>query len=65
MRTVGVKGELLLLDAESGEPRALSTAVPASARRDGTVAGEVSEAEPQCQRQLEFAGDRPQEHPRV
>jgi carboxylate-amine ligase len=58
LRTVGVEEELLLLDAESGEPRALSTAVLAAARRDGTVAGEVFEAELQRQ-QLEFA-TRPQ-----
>ncbi len=44
MRTVGVEEELLLLDAESGEPRALSTAVLAAARRDSTVSGEVFEA---------------------
>ncbi|MEU6347465.1 glutamate--cysteine ligase [Streptomyces sp. NPDC046977] len=58
MRTVGVEEELLLLDAESCEPRALSSAVLASARRDPTGTGEVFEAELQRQ-QLEFA-TRPQ-----
>ncbi|MDX2642303.1 glutamate--cysteine ligase [Streptomyces sp. PA03-1a] len=58
MRTVGVEEELLLLDAESGEPRALSTAVLASAGRDGTAGGQVFEAELQRQ-QVEFA-TRPQ-----
>ncbi|MFF3256239.1 glutamate-cysteine ligase family protein, partial [Actinacidiphila glaucinigra] len=59
MRTVGVEEELLLLDAESGEPRALSAAVLASARRERGVCGEVFEAELQRE-QLEFA-TRPQE----
>lgn len=58
VRTVGVEEELLLLDAESGEPRALSTAVLASARRDPAAADEVFEPELQRQ-QLEFA-TRPQ-----
>ncbi|MET9879536.1 glutamate--cysteine ligase [Actinacidiphila glaucinigra] len=59
MRTVGVEEELLLLDAESCEPRALSTAVLAAARRDPAVTDEVFEAELQRQ-QLEFA-TRPQD----
>ncbi|MFF7680667.1 glutamate--cysteine ligase [Actinacidiphila glaucinigra] len=59
MRTVGVEEELLLLDGESGEPRALSAAVLASARRERGVCGEVFEAELQRE-QLEFA-TRPQE----
>ncbi|MFF7213066.1 glutamate-cysteine ligase family protein, partial [Streptomyces sp. NPDC008238] len=58
MRTVGVEEELLLLDAESGEPRALSAAVLASARRDPGAPGEVFEEELQRE-QLEFA-TRPQ-----
>ncbi|MEV7194550.1 glutamate--cysteine ligase [Streptomyces sp. NPDC093510] len=36
MRTVGVEEELLLVDRESGEPRALSSAVLARAARDTT-----------------------------
>ncbi|MEW1871660.1 glutamate--cysteine ligase [Streptomyces caelestis] len=35
MRTVGVEEELLLVDPESGEPRAMSAAVLARAARDG------------------------------
>ncbi|MFF7313708.1 glutamate--cysteine ligase [Streptomyces sp. NPDC008137] len=35
MRTVGVEEELLLVDPETGEPRALSAAVLAHAARDG------------------------------
>ncbi|MFI8187075.1 glutamate--cysteine ligase [Actinacidiphila glaucinigra] len=58
MRTVGVEEELLLLDAESCQPRALSTALLAAARRDPRVTEEVFEAELQRQ-QLEFA-TRPQ-----
>ncbi|MEV0122617.1 glutamate--cysteine ligase [Streptomyces sp. NPDC050703] len=44
MRTVGVEEELLLIDRESGEPRALSSAVLARAARD---TGENTGAEPQ------------------
>ncbi|MFI2779696.1 glutamate--cysteine ligase [Streptomyces sp. ALB3] len=53
MRTVGVEEELLLVDAESGDPRALSTAVLALAERraEGDSAFE-SELHDQ---QLEFA----------
>lgn len=55
MRSVGVEEELLLLDAESGEPRALSTAVLAVAgRRRPQGGGEVFEHELHRQ-QLEFA----------
>ncbi|MFI7319488.1 glutamate--cysteine ligase [Streptomyces venezuelae] len=45
MRTVGVEEELLLVDRESGEPRALSSAVLARAARD---TGENSGAERQA-----------------
>ncbi|QES45104.1 carboxylate--amine ligase [Streptomyces venezuelae] len=45
MRTVGVEEELLLVDRESGEPRALSSAVLARAARD---TGENSGAEKQA-----------------
>ncbi|MGV2916456.1 glutamate--cysteine ligase 2 [Streptomyces alfalfae] len=44
MRTVGVEEELLLIDRESGEPRALSSAVLARAARD---TGENTAVEPQ------------------
>ncbi|MFK4070149.1 glutamate--cysteine ligase [Streptomyces sp. NPDC029674] len=44
MRTVGVEEELLLVDRESGEPRALSSAVLARAARD---TGEHPDAEKQ------------------
>ncbi|THC41556.1 glutamate--cysteine ligase [Streptomyces sp. A1499] len=44
MRTVGVEEELLLIDRESGEPRALSSAVLARAARD---TGENTGVEPQ------------------
>lgn len=44
VRTVGVEEELLLIDRESGEPRALSSAVLARAARD---TGESTGAEPQ------------------
>ncbi|MBD9733784.1 glutamate--cysteine ligase [Streptomyces sp. H28] len=52
MRTVGVEEELLLVDPESGEPRALSTAVLARAARDD--ADDVFEQELHEQ-MLEFA----------
>lgn len=53
VRTVGVEEELLLVDAESGEPRALSTAVLALA--EGRADGD-SAFEPELHRQqLEFA----------
>lgn len=53
VRTVGVEEELLLVDPESGEARALSTAVLALAERDAE--GE-SAFEPELHRQqLEFA----------
>jgi carboxylate-amine ligase len=53
VRTVGVEEELLLVDAESGEPRALSSAVLAIAEKD--AAGE-SAFEPELHRQqLEFS----------
>lgn len=58
MRTVGVEEELLLLDAESGKPRALSAAVLAAARCEAAASVEVFEAELQRE-QLEFA-TRPQ-----
>ncbi|MFF9869398.1 glutamate--cysteine ligase [Streptomyces sp. NPDC013953] len=58
MRSVGVEEELLLVDSRTGEPRALSAAVLASASRDPQGAGEVFESELQRQ-QLEFA-TRPQ-----
>ncbi|MEE1753200.1 glutamate--cysteine ligase 2 [Streptomyces sp. SP18CS02] len=57
MRSVGVEEELLLVDGESGDARALSAAILAAASRDGD-GGEVFEAELQRQ-QLEFA-TRPQ-----
>lgn len=44
VRTVGVEEELLLIDRESGEPRALSSAVLARAARD---TGENTGVEPQ------------------
>ncbi|MDG4865666.1 glutamate--cysteine ligase [Streptomyces sp. T-3] len=53
MRSVGVEEELLLVDGESGEPRALSSAVLAVAARDKDDDG-AFEAELQGQ-QLEFA----------
>ncbi|CAL9615878.1 glutamate--cysteine ligase 2 [Streptomyces sp. enrichment culture] len=52
MRTVGVEEELLLVDPDSGEPRALSTAVLARAARDD--ADDVFERELHEQ-MLEFA----------
>ncbi|MEU6376094.1 glutamate--cysteine ligase [Streptomyces sp. NPDC046909] len=53
MRTVGVEEELLLVDPETGEPRALSAAVLARAAHDGTN-GDVFEKELHNQ-MLEFA----------
>ncbi|MCI3935399.1 glutamate--cysteine ligase 2 [Streptomyces sp. AN091965] len=44
MRTVGVEEELLLFDRESGEPRALSTAVLARAARDTAEHGGAEES---------------------
>ncbi|TQK49791.1 carboxylate-amine ligase [Streptomyces sp. SLBN-118] len=60
MRSVGVEEELLLVDAESGEPRALSAAVLAAASREAVRKdrNQVFEAELQRE-QLEFA-TRPQ-----
>ncbi|MEU4094494.1 glutamate--cysteine ligase [Streptomyces sp. NPDC026673] len=58
MRSVGVEEELLLLDADSDQPRALSSAVLHSARRDSATPAKVFEAELQRQ-QVEFA-TRPQ-----
>ncbi|WP_324787166.1 glutamate--cysteine ligase [Streptomyces sp. H51] len=57
MRTVGVEEELLLVDPETGEPRALSAAVLARAAQDDAE-GEVFEKELHNQ-MLEFA-TRPQ-----
>lgn len=54
VRSVGVEEELLLVDAESGEPRALATAVLAAASREAGGQDEVFEAELHRQ-QLEFA----------
>ncbi|MFJ4923134.1 glutamate--cysteine ligase [Streptomyces sp. NPDC088725] len=56
MRSVGVEEELLLVDAETGEPRALSAAVLAAADRatDGDGEEHVFEKELHGQ-QLEFA----------
>jgi len=51
---VGVEEELLLVDAESGEPRALSAAVLAVASREAAGQDKVFEEELQRQ-QLEFA----------
>ena len=53
MRTVGVEEELLLVDPETGEPRALSAAVLARAERD-PADSEVFEKELHGQ-MLEFA----------
>ncbi|MDN3293272.1 glutamate--cysteine ligase [Streptomyces ficellus] len=58
MRSVGVEEELLLVDARTGEPRALSAAVLAAASLDPSGNEEVFESELQRQ-QLEFA-TRPQ-----
>ncbi|MFF1836455.1 glutamate--cysteine ligase [Streptomyces sp. NPDC058231] len=57
MRSVGVEEELLLVDAESGEPRALSTAVLAMAERHGE--GDSAFESELHRQQLEFA-TRPQ-----
>ena len=46
MRTVGVEEELLLIDRESGEPRALSSAVLARAARDTRDTSDSACAEP-------------------
>ncbi|MEU3302010.1 glutamate--cysteine ligase [Streptomyces sp. NPDC006678] len=56
MRSVGVEEELLLVDSESGEPRALSTALLATASREALRddADEVFEEELHRE-QLEFA----------
>ncbi|MEV8155587.1 glutamate--cysteine ligase [Streptomyces fradiae] len=54
MRSVGVEEELLLVDRENGEPRALSHAVLAAASRDPRGNEEVFESELQRQ-QLEYA----------
>jgi carboxylate-amine ligase len=53
MRTVGVEEELLLVDAESGEPRALSAAVLAVAER--RVEGSSAFESELHRQQLEFA----------
>ncbi|MEO3977802.1 glutamate--cysteine ligase [Streptomyces sp. CAU 1734] len=58
MRSVGVEEELLLVDAVSGEPRALATAVLAAAEREAGGQEDVFEAELHRQ-QVEFA-TRPQ-----
>ncbi|MGW0699161.1 glutamate--cysteine ligase 2 [Streptomyces sp. NPDC002867] len=58
MRSVGVEEELLLVDAASGEPRALSQAVLAAGACSAAGEEDAFEAELQCQ-QLEFA-TRPQ-----
>ncbi len=54
VRTVGVEEELILVDARTGEPIAVSSAVLASAALRGEEAGEVFEKELH-QEQLEFA----------
>ncbi|MGW7465420.1 glutamate--cysteine ligase 2 [Streptomyces xantholiticus] len=54
VRTVGVEEELLLVDPDSGEPRALSAAVLAAAGREGGDVQQVFESELQRE-QLEFA----------
>ncbi|MEU9981552.1 glutamate--cysteine ligase [Streptomyces sp. NPDC050856] len=59
MRSVGVEEELLLVDPESGEPRALSTAVLAIAAKESRDGENAFEKELQAQ-QLEFAT-----HPRT
>ncbi|MFI2452902.1 glutamate--cysteine ligase [Streptomyces sp. NPDC019539] len=56
MRSVGVEEELLLVDAESGEPRALSAAVLAAASREAVREDKDEVFEEELQReQLEFA----------
>ncbi|MEU9015040.1 glutamate--cysteine ligase [Streptomyces sp. NPDC048479] len=60
MRSMGVEEELLLVDAESGEPRALSAAVLAAASREAVHKDKKAVFEAELQRQqLEFA-TRPQ-----
>lgn len=54
MRSVGVEEELLLVDAATGEPRAVSAAVLAVASREAPDEEQVFESELQRQ-QLEFA----------
>ncbi|MFD3727543.1 glutamate--cysteine ligase [Streptomyces sp. NPDC058671] len=54
MRTVGVEEELMLVNAKTGEPFAVSSAVLASVARTGDEAGESFEKELH-QEQLEFA----------
>ncbi|MFI1469305.1 glutamate--cysteine ligase [Streptomyces wuyuanensis] len=58
MRSMGVEEELLLVDAETGEPRAVSAAVLAAASRGSAEDEQVFESELQRE-QLEFA-TRPQ-----
>ncbi|MCZ7456466.1 glutamate--cysteine ligase 2 [Streptomyces sp. WMMC940] len=56
MRSVGVEEELLLVDAESGEPRALSTALLATASREAVRDDTEEVFEEELHReQLEFA----------
>ncbi|WP_327328058.1 glutamate--cysteine ligase [Streptomyces sp. NBC_01210] len=60
VRSVGVEEELLLVDAESGEPRALSATVLAAASREAVRKDKNKVFEAELQReQLEFA-TRPQ-----
>ncbi|MEU2117517.1 glutamate--cysteine ligase [Streptomyces sp. NPDC016459] len=54
MRTVGVEEELMLVNAKTGEPFAVSSAVLASVARTGDEAGESFEKELH-QEQLEFS----------
>ncbi|MEI5010992.1 glutamate--cysteine ligase [Streptomyces sp. PmtA] len=54
MRSVGVEEELLLVDAETGEPRAVSAAVLDAAARETAGEDQVFESELQRE-QLEFA----------
>ncbi|WP_028813372.1 glutamate--cysteine ligase 2 [Streptomyces flavidovirens] len=58
MRSVGVEEELLLVDARTGEPQALSTAVLAAVSRESSGEPEVFEAE--LHRQMLEFGTRPQ-----
>ncbi|MEU4130393.1 glutamate--cysteine ligase [Streptomyces wuyuanensis] len=56
MRSVGVEEELLLVDAESGEPRAVSTALLATASREAVRQDKDEVFEEELHReQLEFA----------
>ncbi|MBT2490954.1 glutamate--cysteine ligase [Streptomyces sp. ISL-96] len=57
MRSVGVEEELLLVDARTGEPRALSAAVLAAVSREGGCEPPVFEAE--LQRQMLEIATRP------